>query len=99
MNGHSSIREQQMQLDEVSEMLKKIKMKLRKNQVKGVRVPDQLLFLISNLNRQETEIWGNIRIMNDADHEARLVLEKDIQSKMHYFKESCAKAISLLPLD
>lgn len=99
MIWHSNIRKQQMELDEVSEILQGIKRKLRKNQVKGVNIPDQLLFLISSLNRQETEIWGNIRIMNGADKKARQFLAKDIQARMNCFRESCAKAITLLPLD
>ena len=89
----------QIELDEVSALLKKIKTKLRAKQVTGVEIPDELLFLMSFLCQQEARIWWNIRRIRIASKENRMPLQDDIQAKMAGFRKSCARAMSLLPLD
>lgn len=98
MNMYSGIPEEQEQLDELSVLLKRIKIKIRKNRANGEVVPDELLFLIKRLNRQEIEIWCNIRKMWVADDEDRKMLQKAIHSRMDHFRKSCAQAMALFPL-
>ena len=94
----SLTRDTQEQFDEISSLVSKIKTKLRAQQVKGTKVPDELLFLMSRLNHQEMKIWWNIRKIEVADQNFYPLLD-ETKKQIMGFRKSCARAMALLPTD
>lgn len=95
---YTSAHEVQKQLDEVSSLRKKIQVMLRAKQFDGIDISTELQVLMGRLLQQEADIWWDIRRIQIAREEAWKPLLADTHNRMNGFRESCARAMSLLPL-
>lgn len=87
------------QMIELQELLDNIKGQARTKQVKGITLPEELLILMGYMNREEANLWWDVRLLDSLDDVSARPLQENIQNKMLGFRESYQRALKLMPAE